>query len=307
MRDTFGRRVTSLRLSVTMKCDQNCFYCHHEGQPSSGPEMTTEDLEKLFQVASRFGIRKLKITGGEPLLRDDITDIVRTGVTVFSEVSMTTNGVRLASQARDLRQAGLNRINVSLDALDPRLYGTITGSCDLEGVLQGIDAALEAGLSPLKINTVLLNGVNTSELPALLDFAHSKGVILQLIELNPVDGNGGSGLGSYFYSLRELEASLAAQAVKVGRNELHDRKRYSVPLDGSAVDVEVVRSRGRRAFCMNCTRMRVTSNGMLKPCLMTSNGTIDILSPIRAGASDRELLALFESAIRGRTPYWVAE
>lgn len=307
MRDTFGRGVTSLRLSVTTGCDQRCFYCHHEGQSTSDAEMTVEEIRKLFQIARAVGIEKLKITGGEPLMRGDIVELVHTGAEIFDEVSMTTNGTLLASRAEDLKQAGLDRINVSLDTLDPELYKTITGADKIESVIYGINRALEVGLRPLKINTVMLDGMNTSHLPRLLDFASSKGAILQLIELSPVDGNGGDRLRRYFCPLDEIETSLAARATRVERNELHDRRRYAVPHNGSTVSVEIVRSVGRESFCMNCTRIRATSNGMLKPCLMTSDGMIDFLSPLRAGASDSELLALFEEAIRKRRPYWVAK
>jgi cyclic pyranopterin phosphate synthase len=269
--------------------------------------MTTSDVEKLLETAGAAGIQKLKITGGEPLLREDISNIVRMGSDIFEEVSMTTNGVLLASFARDLRKAGLDRVNVSLDALDPGLYQSITGSDDMERVIEGIDTALQTGLAPLKVNSVMLNGVNVSELPHLLDFASSRGVTLQLIELNPVDGNGGEKLRQYVHPLHDIEKALAAQAVNVSRNELHDRKRYAVRLNGSTVLVEIVRSVGRSGFCMNCTRIRATASGMLKPCLMSGDGMTDFLSPLRAGASDDELRLLFEDVIRSRRPYWVAE
>lgn len=307
MRDTFGRRVTSLRLSVTTGCDQRCFYCHHEGQSTSDAEMTAEEIRKLFKIARAVEVKKLKITGGEPLMREDIVELVHTGAEIFDEVSMTTNGTLLASRAEDLKQAGLDRINVSLDTLDPKLYERITGADEIDSVIHGIDRAIEVGLRPLKINMVMLNGMNISHLPQLLDFASSKGAILQLIELSPVDGNGGDGLKEYFCPLGEIETSLAACATRLERNELHDRRRYTVPHNGSTVSVEIVRSVGRESFCMNCTRIRATSNGMLKPCLMTGDGMIDFLSPLRAGASDSELLALFEEAIRKRRPYWVAK
>jgi len=269
--------------------------------------MTVKEIRKLFEIARTVGIKKLKITGGEPLMRRDIVELVHTGAEIFDEISMATNGTHLASLAEDLKAAGLDRINVSLDTLDPKLYKTITGADDMDSVIHGIDRALEAGLRPLKINTVMLDGINISHLPRLLDFANSKGAVLQLIELSPVDGNGGDRLRRYFCPLGEIESSFAACATRVEINELHDRRRYAVPHNGSTVSVEIVRSVGREIFCMNCTRIRATSNGMLKPCLMTSDGMIDFLSPLRAGASDSELLALFEEAIRKRRPYWVAK
>ena len=136
--------------------------------------MTAEDIRKLFKIAHTAGIRKLKITGGEPLIRGDIVKLTRMGADTFDEVSMTTNGVLLASYARDLKRAGLDRTNVSLDTLDPKLYESITRSDKIDDVIQGIDKALQVGLEPLKINTVLLKGVNVSHLPQLLVFASSR-------------------------------------------------------------------------------------------------------------------------------------
>lgn len=269
--------------------------------------MMVTDIHRLLGIAHAAGVRKIKITGGEPLLRKDIIEVISMASEVFDEVSMTTNGVLLASCASDLRAAGLSRINVSLDTLDKVLYEKITGTDDVRSVIRGVDEALRVGLTPLKINTVVLGGLNDSHLPHLLDFAASRKAILQLIELNPMNGNGGNELRRFFCPLAYIENSFAARAVRVERNELHDRKRYVLPFNGSTVRVEFVRSLGRGSFCMNCTRIRVTSDGMLKPCLMTQEGMIDFLSPLRAGASDSHLLALFETAIRNRKPYWVVQ
>ncbi|MFQ5909677.1 MAG: GTP 3',8-cyclase MoaA [Thermoplasmata archaeon] len=306
MRDSYGRLVSSLRLSVTADCNQKCFYCHHEGQWTSKGEMTTADIHRLLDIAHAAGVRRVKITGGEPLMRNDILELVREAARLFDEVSLTTNGVFLDSYADDLTEAGLDRVNVSLDTLDGGLYERITGTDDVLRVIRGIDESLQAGLAPLKINTVLLSELNNSHLSELLGFAASKRAILQLIELNPLNGNGGNALRRFFYPLKEIENSFAAQAVQVERNELHDRKRYLVPFNGFIARVEVVRSVGRGSFCRNCTRIRVTSDGMLKPCLMTGHGMVDFLSPLRAGASDDDLLKLFHEAVRNRRPYWVA-
>lgn len=268
--------------------------------------MTSEEINRLFRVACKAGIQKVKVTGGEPLVREDILEIVRAGARMFSEISMTTNGVLLAAHASDLKEVGLARINVSLDTLDRLLYERITGSDDVARVIEGIDEAVRVGLTPLKINMVLLSGLNDSHVHQLMDFAISRRAILQLIELNPLNGNG-TNLRRYFHSLADVEKSLAVQALRIETNELHGRKRYAIPFNGSVARVELVRPIGRRRFCMNCTRIRVTSDGRLKPCLMTEEGTVDFLSPLRAGASDDELLGLLENAVGNRKPYWVAE
>lgn len=271
----------------------------------SNREMGASDLRRLFKVAQSTGIAKLKITGGEPLIRDDIIDLVREASKHFTEVSMTTNGVMLGLMANELAAAGLRRINVSLDTVDESLYTSITGVNSLSWVIEGIDAALAAGLTPLKVNTVLLKGLNDGRIPEMVEFASSRGAVLQLIELNSIEGNGDT--RGWYFSLASVEKRFAAKAVLVKRNELHDRRRYFVPNNESMVEVEFVRSMGRKSFCMNCTRIRVTSDGMLKPCLMTADGEIDFLTPLQAGASDDDLAVLMEKAISGRKPYWVAE
>jgi cyclic pyranopterin phosphate synthase len=269
--------------------------------------MTTADVTRVLEVAQAAGIQKVKITGGEPLIRSDIIEIVRVASELFDEVSMTTNGVLLSSCADELAKAGMNRINVSLDTLDRAVYEHITGTDQVHAVVDGIDSAFHAGLVPIKINTVLLNGLNETHLPQLTHFAASRGVTLQLIELNPVGGNCGDALRQFFHSLAEIESSFAAQSIRVESNELHDRKRYVIPFNGTVAKVEIVRSLGRGSFCMNCTRIRVTSDGMLKPCLMTGEGTVDFLSRARSGASDNDLLKLLEGVVINRKPYWVAE
>lgn len=307
MQDSYGRHVTSMRLSVTAKCNQSCFYCHHEGQEISEDEMTTAEILRVFKIASTAGIRKLKITGGEPLTRNDIVAIVQAASKTFDEVSMTTNGVLLYSLADELAEAGMSRINVSLDTLNRATYERITGTDQIREVIDGIDGALSAELTPVKINTVLLRGLNETHVPQLVHFAASRGAVLQLIELNPIGGNRGDSLQKFFHPLREVERSFAAQSIREERNELHDRKQYVIPFNGTVARVEIVRSLGRASFCMNCTRIRVTSDGMLKPCLMTREGTVDFLSLARSGASDEELLKLLEGVVRNRKPYWVAE
>lgn len=296
-----------MRLSVTGRCNQNCFYCHHEGQEAAAREMTATDITKVFETARAAGIQKVKITGGEPLIRHDIVNIVQTASGIFDEVSMTTNGIFLDSLVDELAEAGMSRINVSLDTLDRETYEQITGADQIDLVVDGIDGAFRAGLTPVKINTVLLNGLNDTHVPQLTHFAASRGAILQLIELNPMGGNCSSDLRKFFHPLAEVESSFAAQSVRVERNELHDRKRYVIPFNGTYARVEIVRSLGRGSFCMNCTRIRITSDGMVKPCLMTQEGTVDFLSQARLGASDEDLLKLLQGVVKNRKPYWVAK
>ena len=151
IKDRFGRPITGLRISVNYECNLNCFYCHREGCPASSSEMTPEEIGKIVGAATEFGVRKVKLTGGEPLLRGDIIDVIsavaRPGI---EEVSMTTNGTLLAGVARELAGVGLTRVNISLDTLDPETFTRITGSDSLSDVFAGIDAAIDAGLKPVK-------------------------------------------------------------------------------------------------------------------------------------------------------------
>lgn len=166
--DPYGRPVTSIRVSVTQKCNLHCFYCHREGEDFNKynhAEMTPEEIEEIISAVASFGIGKVKLTGGEPLMRSDILEIVEriSSIHGVSEVSMTTNGTFLNDLAKPLKEAGLARVNVSLDALNPKIYEMITGVDPFEKVSSGIKRAVEANLKPVKVNTVLLKGINDNE------------------------------------------------------------------------------------------------------------------------------------------------
>lgn len=297
MRDRFGRPLTGLRISVTERCNLNCFYCHREGCPSGSREMGAGEIGEIVGLAKGFGMRKIKLTGGEPLLREDIVEIV-TAVTAqgMREVSMTTNGTLLAGVAGELAEAGLDRINVSLDTLDGATYKRITGKGLLREVLEGIDAAIDAGLTPVKINMVLLKGVNEGEVEQMVAFACGRGAILQLIELLPLE----EGLEVYRCGLDEIEDDLRARAVAVRtRRSMHARKRY-VLLEG---EVEIVHPMHNSEFCAHCSRLRLTPDGYLKPCLMRNDNLVNVLSPLRAGNLDGAREA-FRETIARREPYF---
>jgi cyclic pyranopterin phosphate synthase len=286
--DTYGRAVTNLRLSVTQRCNLRCIYCHAEGERSPEAELPLEDIREILRVAAGLGMRSVKFTGGEPLIREDILDIVR-AVPEGLESSMTTNGILLAGYARDLKDAGLSRINVSLDSLDPECYREITGHDRLSDVLLGIEAALGAGLTPIKLNMVILKGVNEDEVEAFLKYVRgNRDLILQLIELMDV------GSCTSHAEINRLEEDLAGRSRIILTRRMHHRRKYCV--DGA--EVEVVRPRHNTEFCAFCNRLRVTSDGKLKPCLLRSDNLIDIRG--RRGA---ELEAAFREAVRIREPY----
>jgi len=296
--DRYGRFINGLRISVTENCNFNCFYCHREGCPESSREMTPDEIGDIIKIASEFGVEKIKVTGGEPLLRDDIVDVVAASIQPgIREVSMTTNGVFLTNKAQELSEAGLSRVNISLDTLDAEKFTKITGNGSLQRVLDGIEAALEAGLVPIKLNMVVLRGVNESEVDRMINFASERGMILQLIEL--VDLNG-EDYKAYHKNLDEIERELAARALSVKtRRLMQSRKRYLLP----GGEVEVVRPMHNTQFCAHCHRLRLTPDGYLKPCLMRNDNLVDLLSHIRAGDVEGVRKAFVE-AVQRREPYF---
>jgi GTP 3',8-cyclase len=287
--DPFGRRATGLRMALTSRCNLRCIYCHHEGDAVHKDEISPEMAAALAKAAFELGMHSIKFTGGEPLMRKDLEDLL-SRMPEGLKLSLTTNGIFLADRAASLADSGLDRVNVSLDSLNPETYRSITGSKegDLERVLEGIEAAKDAGLLPIKLNTVVLRD-NEMEIPQLIDFSRRHGVILQLIELMDINGIGISG------DIEGIERRLQASADRMVVREMHRRKKYF--LDGA--EVEVVRPMDNTEFCANCTRIRVTSDGKLKPCLLRNDNLVDI------GTCDCERIKeLLKIANERREPYF---
>jgi cyclic pyranopterin phosphate synthase len=292
MIDSFGRKVTGLRIALTPRCNLNCIYCHHEGEANPRGEITDEMAVSVARAAALLGVRSLKFTGGEPLLRPGLPKLVAR-MPQDLDLSLTTNGIFLADLAEPLAQAGLDRVNVSLDSLRPEVYQAITGcrKGDLEKVLAGIDAAQAAGLEPIKLNVVVLKE-NEAEIGDLIDFSRDRGLILQLIQLMDLHHSGISG------DIDAIERDLASRADRVRTREMHRRKKYF--LDGA--EVEVVRPMDNTEFCANCTRLRVTSDGKIKPCLLRSDNLVEI------GTCDCErIIELLQEANSRREPYFGKE
>ncbi|MGQ9551797.1 MAG: GTP 3',8-cyclase MoaA [Candidatus Bathycorpusculaceae bacterium] len=302
--DSFGRPLLHLRIGITQSCNLHCVYCHREGEErraeSTAEEMSVDEIVRIARLAVEMGISKIKLTGGEPLMRKDIIEIVK-GIALLpglKDLSMATNGTLLGFLSKDLRRNGLRRVNINLPSPRPEVYSKLTGG-KVEDVLDGLKAAVEAGFSPVKLNMVILKGVNENAIPEMIKLAREAGAVLQLIELDPVNVN------SEFYSahhqvLDEYEAALRQKAVNVKtRRFMHDRRIYSLP----DLKVEVVHPIENTDFCMHCTRLRVTSGGKFKPCLMRNDNLVDILTPMRRGASDEELKVLFKIANKKREPY----
>jgi cyclic pyranopterin phosphate synthase len=311
MIDRFGRPVNNIRISVTQQCNLDCFYCHHEGENggSQGNEtgnMTPDEIEKITEIAQHIGIEKLKLTGGEPLLRNDIVDIVKRTAKHMKEVSMTTNGVLLNKYAEPLKEAGLDRVNISFDGISPGTFKTITNKDIFHRVRDGISAAVRTGLSPVKLNMVILKGINENEIPHAIEFSSNFGAILQLIEFEGSKEEADNPhFNRHFSDLKSVEEGLEDRAIEIRERRMHRRKKYIIPSEfNGKAEVEIVRAMHNSHFCGNCTRLRVTSTGDLKPCLLRDDNHINILDPIRNGATDEDIISIFKQAILLKEPYW---
>lgn len=297
MLDSLGRKVDYLRISVTDRCNERCLYClpadYHDWLPRE-EVLNREEIRAIASVAAGLGVRRIRLTGGEPTARRDIVEIVADMVRTpgIEHVSLTTNGTRLKDLARPLHEAGLHSLNVSLDALDPARYRMITGG-KLEEVLAGLHAAKETGFNRIKLNTVLIRGRNEDQIGALIDFAESLDVIIRFIELMPV-------------SLTEmLDESNFLPIAEVRRN-----LGSLIPIERSfgAGPAQYYRLEGRRAivgfigaltdlhFCDRCNKMRVTCDGKLRPCL-GNHLEADFKLALRPVINASELRRIFQETL----------
>ncbi|MGC8572794.1 MAG: GTP 3',8-cyclase MoaA [Caldisphaera sp.] len=284
--DAYGRPLENLRIAVTRECNYNCIFCHLEGDPigkpqkigTMPPELTPYDYSIIAEAATKIGINGFKITGGEPLVRNDIVDIID-NIRKYSEnsdISMTTNGYLLDIYAKKLKDAGLNRVNISIHSLNREIYYKITGVDGLEKALNGLEAAIENGLK-VKINTSIVNGLNDREVMDLVEFAASKGVTLQLIELQPIN-SGSKQFSSLHYPLSLIENLLIKKGANVILRKLHNRPIYKLP---NGAIVEVVKSYNNPLFCAGCMRVRLLADGTLIPCINWRKPGVNLLPKIR--------------------------
>jgi len=299
--DRHGRVHRDLRVSLTDRCSLRCTYCMPaEGLPwLPAPELlSTPELVRLVRVAIALGITEVRLTGGEPLLRPDVVSVVAQ-LAGAAELSVTTNGLVLPRLAPALGAAGLTRVNISMDTLRPDRFLAMTRRNRLGDVLAGIDAALAAGLQPVKLNTVLMRGVNDDEAVDLLRFALGKGVHLRFIEQMPLDAQHAwrrEEMVTADEILAELSSVFLLEPV-AGRGSAPAEQWY---VDGTEQTVGVIGS-VTRPFCGNCDRLRLTADGQLRTCLFARTET-DLRGPLRAGASDADLADLMRLAVLGKQP-----
>jgi len=304
--DRYNRPIISLRISITNRCNINCLYCHHDGILPSDNEMTPDEIFQILKVAKSLGVEKIRFSGGEPLIRKDIVEIIeKTASLDFKDISITTNGILLAKYAEDLFNVGLNRVNVSFDTLNPKTYKRITTKNYLNEAKNGVLKAIGVGLNPVKLNMVVMKGINDKEVMDMFEFAKNNGLVLQLIELMKSENCDDNAFNEeYHFDISLIEENLEKMADKVRtRKFMQDRKKYFID-DG---EIEVVRPMDNTKFCENCTRLRITPKGKIKPCLLRNDNLIDVITPLREGASDEVLKKIFLDGINNRKPYYTNE
>ena len=302
VKDKFERPIISLRITITNRCNVNCVYCHHDGMVTSREEMTADELYKICKIAKNLGVQKIRLSGGEPLIRKDIVEIVeKINSLGFKDISMTSNGILLEKYAQGLKDAGLNRINVSLDTLNRETYEFITRKDYLESAKAGILKAVEVGLYPVKINMVIMKDINQNEVKDMFEFCKENNMVLQLIELIESENCDDDKFSAdYHYKLDMLEERLADIADDVHeRKFMQGRKKYYI--DGG--EIEIVRPVDNSTFCANCSRLRITPDGKIKPCLLRNDNLVELISHVRAGESEEELTKIFINGINNREPF----
>jgi cyclic pyranopterin phosphate synthase len=288
MTDSRGRNIEYLRLSLTDKCNLRCSYCRDASESPTGFGLSPAQIERVVGCMARLGIVKVRLTGGEPLMRRDLEEIVEavSAHKAIRDICMTTNAHGLAARAGALKKAGLMRINISLDSLDKKRFTEITGGGDLNQVLEGIDAALDAGLSPVILNCVVIRGRNDDEIVGFIALAKEKPLHVRFIELMPMGG-------------------AKNDELRIGNDEILKRRPELAPVVAQNAGQPAVEYTAKnflgtvgfispmtRPFCNNCSRVRITHDGKLRPCLGGDAETdlLPLLGEIRGGESDDDAL-----------------
>jgi cyclic pyranopterin phosphate synthase len=301
--DPFGRKIEYVRVSVTDKCNYRCGYCmpeqgvHPEGRHIE--YLSYDELARIIKAFVNLGVAKIRLTGGEPLVRKNLASFVEQ-IKMFDgleDISLSTNAHYLAREAVALQQAGISRVNISIDSLKPSRFKNITRGGDLETVLAGVDKALEVGLQPVKFNMVVMKGTNDDEIEAMVDYGLAKGVEVRFIETMPIGPAGVSLMDQHYPAAKIL------QRVKqhVGRDlipstgKTHDGPSKNFRIAGTHTRIGVI-SAVSQHFCESCNRVRLTAKGILALCLGQED-SVDLRTPLREGITDKALEALITQAI----------
>jgi cyclic pyranopterin phosphate synthase len=299
LRDKFGRAITDLRISVTDRCNFRCVYCR-----SADPEnyrdhdelLTWTELDRLARVFVNLGIRKIRITGGEPLVRDGVEDFIRRLATLgVEDLSITTNGHLLAERVDRLIAAGLRRVNISLDSLDPAKFEKITRTKSFDAVMRGIEAAQASSLAPAKVNAVLVRGINDDEVESFAQFARERGLVMRFIEFMPLDADRHWNRGLVVPAAeihQRIHARWPLQQIPHEKSETARKYRFA---DGAPGEIGLI-APVTQPFCGHCSRIRLTADGKLRTCLFSKDDH-DLKQWLREGASDEDLSLYIRSVV----------
>jgi cyclic pyranopterin phosphate synthase len=308
MKDKCNREIKHIRFSVTSKCNYNCIYCDQEGLeliPES-QQLKLEEITRIcFLLAKILNVTKIKFTGGEPLCRHDIIDIIRNvnNLNIYEDISMTTNGFLLSEKAQELSEAGLDRINVSLCSLSPKTYEKITGRDFLPIILKGLKKAHEVGLNPIKLNFVIMKGLNDNELNKMIEFSANTGYILQLIELHKSSehiNRKQTFYEKYHYDLSDFIQELEEKAVDIKiRGMMQNRNVFT--LENGAI-IETINP--GHDFCLGCTKLRVGCDGNLFGCLFRSDLGRSLKKKLDKDAPLSKYEDIVRQVVDSREPYY---
>jgi cyclic pyranopterin phosphate synthase len=299
-KDSFNRSIDYLRISVTDRCNLKCIYCKPKDKLkdfNKSDILTPEEIVRFVRIACKFGLKKVRITGGEPLLNEQIIPLIesikKTGI---RDLSLTTNGIMLAEKADDLKKAGLDRVNISLDTMNRDKYKTMTGGGDISAVWKSIERAEEAGLSPVKINVVPIRGLNDDEIVSFASLTLDRDYHVRFIEFMP------SACGIW-----DKDRCVGSEEIKEKMLGLGELEKIEFKGKGPSRNYRINGAKGviglisplTDHFCGFCNRLRLTADGKIRPCLF-SDQKIDIRTPIRNGASDSEIEELFLSSVKAK-------
>lgn len=304
--DTFGRRHASVRISVTDRCNIRCFYCMPREDVVFQPRselLTFEEIVRVVRLLASRGVHKVRLTGGEPLLRKDLPELVRQLALVegIDDLALTTNGILLPQLARPLKEAGLRRLNISLDALSEEVFQFISRRSGLDRVLAGIAAAREAGFTGIRLNAVAMKGVNEAEIVPLVTYAQRESLAMRFIEYMPLDAEE-HWQREAVLSGEEIRARIEAELgplTPATRFDASQPARDFLP-PGSTIPVGLIQPVSQ-PFCGDCDRLRLTADGKLRNCLFSTTEW-DLREPLRSGASEEQLERLVRECVAAKKP-----